>query len=114
MLTYAYGLPELRDEVTELLTGDDIFEFVVSVFVRLVEDLARKGIVRAYEVYEESLPFLRGRLMLREQLRSELTAPGRFAQELHDFTADIRENHILAWTLHKLTALHLPLARAHA
>lgn len=102
MLTYAYGLPELRDEVTELLTGDDIFEFVVSVFVKRIEDLARKGILRAYQVYEESQPFLRGRLMLRQQLRNELAAPGRFAQELHDFTADVRENQILAWTLHKL------------
>ncbi len=80
MLTYAFDLPKLRDEITELLTGDDIFEFVVSVFVRLVEDLVRKGIYRAYQVHEESHPFLRGRILLRDQLRNELTAPGRFAQ----------------------------------
>ena len=48
MLTYAYDLPLFRDETAPLAVGDDLFEFLVEMFVRQVDGLARQGIYRGY------------------------------------------------------------------
>lgn len=103
MLTYAYDLPLFRDEVAPLAVGDDLFEFLVEIFVRQVDDLARRGIQRGYVALEENAPTLRGRLLLGEHLRRNALQPARFAQHIDDFTADLLENRILKAALWQLS-----------
>lgn len=102
MITWAWNLPDLRRELTGLEQADDLLEFVAGAFVEKVDNLVRKGIYRAYRAEDESYPFLRGRLDVGRQLRNMWRAPGRFEQTLHEYTADVTENRILAWTLHLL------------
>jgi 5-methylcytosine-specific restriction enzyme subunit McrC len=103
MLTYAYDLPLFRDEPALLAVGDDLFEFLVAIFVRQVDDLARRGIQRGYVALEENAPALRGRLLLGEHLRRNALQPARFAQRFNDFTADLLENRILKAALWQLS-----------
>lgn len=107
MLTYAYDLPLFRDEEAPLAAGDDLFEFLVEIFVRQVNQLARQGIYRGYVDFEETTTRLRGRLLLGEQLRRNVVQPVRFAQRFNDFTADLPENRILKATLHRLAGAPL-------
>jgi 5-methylcytosine-specific restriction enzyme subunit McrC len=102
MLTYAYHLPLFHDEEAPLAAGDDLFEFLVAIFVRQVDELARQGIHRGYVDCDENAPHLRGRLLLGEHLRRNASQPARFAQRFNDFTADLRENRILKATLWRL------------
>ena len=102
MLTYAYDLPLFRDEAAPLAVGDNLFEFLVAIFVRQVDGLARQGIQRGYVDDEENAPTLRGRLLLSEHLRRNAIQPGRFAQRFNDFTADRLENRILKAALWRL------------
>ena len=74
MLTYAYDLPEFRRGAAELAAGDDLFEFIVVIFLRQVEQLVRRGIYRAYITHEGNDPFLRGRLLLAEHLQTKCNA----------------------------------------
>ena len=102
MLTYAYDLPLFRDEVAPLAVGDDLFEFLVEMFIRQVGGLARQGIHRGYREAEENAPTLRGRLLLGEHLRRNAIQPVWFAQRFDDFTADLLENRILKAALWQL------------
>ena len=102
MLTYAYDLPLFRDEIAPLAVGDDLFEFLVEMFVRQVDGLVRQGIYRGYVELEENAPTLRGRLLLGEHLRRNANQPARFAQRCNDFTADLLENRILKAALWQL------------
>jgi 5-methylcytosine-specific restriction enzyme subunit McrC len=105
MLTYAYDLPLFRDEAAPLAVGDDLFEFLVEIFVRQVDGLARQGIQRGYVDVEENAPTLRGRLLLGEHLRRNVVQPAQFAQRFNDFTADRLENRILKAALWRLNGV---------
>lgn len=105
MLTYAYDLPDFRREAADLDLGDDLFEFIVLIFVRQVEQLVRRGIYRAYVTREENDPYLRGRLMLTEHLQQNAVHVQRFYERTVEFTADILENRILKYTLWLLSRM---------
>lgn len=113
MLTYAYDLPDFRREKADLDVGDDLFEFIVVIFLRQVEQLVRRGIYRAYITQKGNAPFLRGRLLLAEHLQQNAVRIQHFYQLTVEFTADVLENQILKHTLWLLAQLdfHQPNMR---
>jgi 5-methylcytosine-specific restriction enzyme subunit McrC len=105
MLTFAHDLADFRREAVHLATGDDLFEFIVVIFLRQVERLVQRGIYRTYVTAEENQSFLRGRLMLADHLRRNALHVQRFYQRTNEFTADVLENCILRYTLGLLSRL---------
>lgn len=105
MLTYAYDLADFRREAAGLAPSEEIFEFIVVIFLRQVEQLVQRGIHRAYITQEENQPYLRGRLMLADHLRHNALHVQRFYQRTNEFTADVLENRILRYTLSLLARL---------
>ena len=109
MLTYAYDLPQFRDEQIELENSTALFKFIVQMFVRQVEQLVRRGMYQTYVDRNANERFLRGRLSLQRQLHENAVRLDRFAQSLNEFTADVLENRILHYTLWQLSRLGEPL-----
>lgn len=105
MLTYAHDLADLRHEAIDLAASDDLFEFIVVIFLRQVERLVQRGIYRTYVTEEENQPFLRGRLLLADHLQRNAMHVQRFYQRTNEFTADVLENRILRFTLGLLSRL---------
>jgi len=105
MLTYAHDLADFRREAVQLAAGDDLFEFIVIIFLRQVEHLVQRGIYRAYITEEDNHPFLRGRLVLPDHLQRNALNVQRFYQRTSEFTADVLENRILRYTLWMLSRL---------
>lgn len=105
MLTYAYDLPEFRTEKTKLSHANDLFEYIADMFINLVEQLARQGIYRSYQDFEENQPYLRGRLLLHQHLTINAVSVDQLYQRINEFTADIPENRILKYTLWLLSHL---------
>lgn len=105
MLTYAYDLPQFRKEITTHDLADDMFEFIAAIFAGQIEQLVRRGIYRSYVEQEENHRFLRGKLMMGEQIRRNSVRVTHFYQQNCEFTADILENHILKYTLWLLSHL---------
>jgi 5-methylcytosine-specific restriction enzyme subunit McrC len=105
MLTYAHNLADFRREAFQLAAGDDLFEFIVVIFRRQVEQLVQRGIYRAYVTEEDNHPFLRGRLVMADHLQRNALHVERFYQRTSDFTADVLENRILRYTLGLLSRL---------
>jgi 5-methylcytosine-specific restriction enzyme subunit McrC len=102
MLTYAYDLADFRQEAAALTPSEEIFEFIVIIFLRQVEQLVQRGIYRAYITEEENQPCLRGRLLLADHLQRNGVHVQRFYQRTSEFTADVLENRILRYTLNLL------------
>ncbi|MEM7537607.1 MAG: hypothetical protein AAF639_35885 [Chloroflexota bacterium] len=99
MLTYIYDLPEFRDEMAELTVSEDIFAFIVRIFLQQVETIIQRGIYRSYVETQENAVYLKGRLLLDKQLQMNAMHPERFYQRTQAYTADLLENQILQHTL---------------
>lgn len=106
MLTYAYNLPVFRRQPYPLGLTDDLLETMVLLFARQLEQLVRQGIYRGYVVWEENQTFMRGRLLVREQLRHNTVQLHRFFTRRDEFTADVLENQLLKAVLFRLSRLN--------
>ena len=113
MLTYAYDLAEFRSSETTLAESDDLFAFLVEIFVKQVDRLVRDGIARGYVESDDDPAYLRGRLRPMEHLRRSATRPGRFPQQVNEFTADLLTNRILKFTLWQLARAGAGTAKVH-
>jgi 5-methylcytosine-specific restriction enzyme subunit McrC len=108
MLTFAYDLPDFRDQVAGFTEETSLFEFLVAIFAGQVESLIRHGIVRSYQHREDSQPQLRGRLDLTQQLRRSLVHPEQFAVCWSEHTLDVLENRLLKHVLLRLASVRYP------
>lgn len=103
MLTFAYDLPQFRQKEAPLSKSEDLFEFVVTIFVKQVERLVRSGLYKSYIDLEGNQKYLRGRLMVAGQLQQNIVRADRFYQQTNEYTANVLENRILLYTLHLLS-----------
>jgi 5-methylcytosine-specific restriction enzyme subunit McrC len=104
MLCAQAGLAGFHPPPTGLERNPDIFPFVLAALLHGVEDLLRAGLYRDYRLREERLRFVRGRILLDDQLRRGgllHTQSCRYA----DLTADTPENRVVAATLRYLPVL---------
>lgn len=109
MLEYAYNLGsfQLFEGTTGVDTLDDLFERLASILAKRVLDRARKGLYRGYEGQTESLPYVRGRILIVPSLRAVMRGSARLECEYEEHTADLDDNRILAWTLYQLPRFRL-------
>jgi 5-methylcytosine-specific restriction enzyme subunit McrC len=108
MLGWAHRLAKLRPELVGQAHVDDLREFLVTILVGHVEDLARRGMRRGYLERREDLRVLRGRLEIEQHLRrlpsARLVLPCRF----EDYTADLPHNQAIRYTLQRIGAVGRP------
>ena len=109
MLEYAYNLKSFNflEGQVSIESLDDVFERLASILAKRVLDRARKGLYRSYIGEEESLPYLRGRVLVMPSLRAAMWGSTRLECEYEEHTADLDDNRILAWTLFQLPRYRL-------
>ncbi|MXZ34255.1 MAG: hypothetical protein F4Z21_03120 [Acidobacteria bacterium] len=82
---------------------------MLEVFVRLFLDrlnvLARAGLARRYVPVEENLPYLRGRLLFREQIRENLVNRARFYVAHDELSVNRPANRLIHSALARLNPL---------
>ena len=104
MLEYAYKLKSFRfiEGLVDCKSLEDFYERLANVLARRVLDRGRKGFYRAYLPESEILPFIRGRLNIRNTIQK----PWKVNLQCHyeEHTADIEENQILSWTLSRIAS----------
>ena len=69
----------LSDSAIRAISRFPMLEIFVRQFLLNLDRLARMGLAQRYVTVEDNLPYLRGRLLFREQLRQNLTNHARFA-----------------------------------
>ncbi len=102
MLEYAYRLRSFRflEDLVGCRSLEEFYERLANVLARRVLDRARKGLYRAYLVEAEDLPYVRGRLDVRQLMQKPWSPKLHCHYEEH--TPDVDENQILAWTLERV------------
>lgn len=103
MLEYAYRLKSFRflEGLVDCQSLAEFYERLANILARRVLDRGRKGFYRTYLPEVEQLPYVRGRLDVRQVVQAPWDVRVRCHYEEH--TADVEENQLLAWTLWRIT-----------
>jgi len=79
-----------------------LFEIFVTMFLEELALLVRRGIRSDYLAREDNLPYLKGKLKLREQIRHNRIHKERFFVRYDEYNSDRVENRLIKSTLHFL------------
>jgi len=117
MLEYAYNLESFRfiEGLMDCRSLKEFYESLARILALRVLDRGRKGYYHAYQLQKGPLPYVRGKL----DIRQNITKPWDINLECHyeEYTSDIEDNQILAWTLNHIlrsgicTEKSLPVVR---
>ena len=97
-------LPQGESDIRAVRRFPMLHVFVHQFLVNL-EVLIRGGPARRYVLIEENLPYLRGRILFREQIRQNLTNQARFYVAHDELSVNRPANRLIHSTLTKLTSL---------
>jgi len=99
MLEYAYKLKSFQflEGLVECESLEEFYERLANVLAKRILDRGRKGFYRFYLPETEVLPFIKGRMNVRQAIQKPWQVNLQCHYEEH--TADIEENQILHWTL---------------
>ena len=95
----------LSDSAIRAISRFPMLEIFVRQFLLNLDRLARMGLARRYVTVEDNLPYLRGRLLFREQLRQNLTNHARFAVSHTPLSVNRPANRLIHTALTRLAPL---------
>jgi|GEM_PF-108905 len=102
MLEYAYKLNSIKflNGSAECSSLEEFYEQIAKMLAMCVLGRGKRGFHRSYDPKSEQLPYICGRLDVQKAIQH----PWDVNLECHyeDFTSDIEDNQILAWTIHKI------------
>lgn len=83
----------------------NLYEIFINMYVQEVNNLIKKGLRSAYLPIEENLNFFKGKLIVGEQIKINLTHKERFYVRFDEFDINRSENRLIKATLLKLLNL---------
>nr|WKN36359.1 McrC family protein [Tunicatimonas sp. TK19036] len=105
-------LPYLGEPYPQLLTQPgSLAQVLQTAFIKEVESLLRQGLVKQYRSSEANQPFLRGKLLLSQQIRHNLIRQERFyvRSQQHQLDHPLNQRLKQALRIIEATGEHLPL-----
>ncbi len=102
LIDYSYDLKDediLDYEIKFNEQENNPLELIIQLFTNQCKKLLQKGLAKSYQLHEESVPFLKGKLLLQQQIQNQSKFNLQFACEFDEFTANILENQIIMYTL---------------
>lgn len=82
-----------------------MIEVFITSYLQNLDDLLRKGLRGGYQSVRSETQFVRGKIIVSEQIRNNLQIRGGFYCEYDEFVADIPPNRLIKSTLIKLQQL---------
>jgi 5-methylcytosine-specific restriction enzyme subunit McrC len=76
-------------------------EILISILTSQCQKLIRLGLSKSYVIVDENLPYLRGRLMLAQQIQNDAKINLKFACEYDELSSNTLENQIILYVLKK-------------
>ena len=100
MLKTLKNFPFKSSNLASLKTQNlPLLEIFISMFLRELETLVKKGIKSDYVTLEDNLKFLKGKININEQIKRNSIHKERFYVEYSEFLKDIKINQIIKTTL---------------
>jgi len=82
--------------------NDDFFEIIIYLFAKNLRELLRRDFKKYYVSKEENIQFLKGKLLLKEQIRGNCAGDIKYFCKYEEFTENNLMNQILKYTTHIL------------
>ncbi len=82
-----------------------LYEIFINMYLQEVRTLVKHGIKSAYVAREDNLNFFKGKLMVNEQIKSNVSHGERFYVRYDEYLVDRAENRLVKATLLKLQGL---------
>jgi len=104
LIDYAYDLKDediLDYEIKFNEQENNPMELIIQLFTNQCKTLLQKGLAKSYQIHQDTVPFLKGKLLLQQQIKNQSKFNLQFSCEFDEFTANITENQILLYTLDK-------------
>ena len=95
----------LTDDAHLLSKRMPLFDVFIRHFICTVEALVRRGVRGGYVAQQNQLAFLRGKLLVSVQIRSNAVRRDRFMAEFDDFVQDRPENRLVRAALRRTLSL---------
>jgi 5-methylcytosine-specific restriction enzyme subunit McrC len=101
MIDFSYDVKnnESDDEIRFNSGVEQPLEFVINSFIQTSSKIIKKGLHRSYQIQNEDISFLRGKLLLKNQIQNDLKFNMKFNCEFDEFTSNNLENQIILYTL---------------
>lgn len=104
LIDYHYNIKDedIRDfEIKFHEEKNQPMEIIISIFVNQCYKLLDAGLYKSYVNQHDTIPYIRGKLLLQEQIRNESKFNLKFGCEYDEFTADNLDNQILLYCMNK-------------
>lgn len=109
LMGYATAPAYWREHSVQLHAEESLPEALAHAFVRLVQWATDQGLLQGYRTVDDSVPVLRGRIRVADQIGRRYGAGLPLEVTYDDFTVDVAENQILlaaATKLLRIPGLH--------
>ncbi|SKA58007.1 5-methylcytosine-specific restriction enzyme subunit McrC [Succinivibrio dextrinosolvens DSM 3072] len=83
----------------------NIFEIFISMYLNRLSFLTKQGLKSGYITEEDNLKFFRGRLLVSEHLKTNLTHKEKFYLAYDEFSVNCAENRLIKSTLLRLKSI---------
>jgi len=89
----------------EIREGANFFDIIGRLFLNSLKDLMKIGLLKKYVRKNEKLRFLKGKIVIKEQIKNNLFDKSKFFCEYEDLTFDNLENRIILSAINSLISL---------
>ena len=96
---------QIDDEIMFQSDIDSGIEWVIRPFLATTQKLIHGGLYGSYEEHHENVSFLRGKLLMKQQILNDLKLNMKFHCEFDEFTSNNLENQIIRYTLEQCKIL---------
>lgn len=94
-------------KVIEIKEGGSFFDIIGRLFFNELDKIVQQGILKEYIKREENINYLKGKLLINEQIKQNLLVKPKFYCRFHDLTCDNIENQIIL----RATNLLIPMIK---
>ena len=102
MLSYVNKLDLKETDIAKLKKTTNLFEIIIHLFAKNLLELLKRDFVRNYNQYENNNNFLKGKLLVSEQIKHNLFNESKFYCRYDVFTENHLLNQIFKATVSKL------------
>jgi len=93
------------DTPIQIKEGVNFFDIIGRFFLRELNDILKTGLLRKYVRTQENMRYLKGKILIREQIKRNLIDKSRFFCEYENLTFDNIENRLVLSALNSLISL---------
>ncbi len=102
LIDYAYDINDediLDYEIKFNEKENQPLELIIQLFTNQCKKIIQKGLTKSYQIHQETTPFLKGKLLVQQQIKNQSKFNLQFDCEFDEFTENILENQILLYTV---------------